>query len=340
MLPIFVKTWIAENLAQECSETSIKDYLLAKGYLAEAIDTEIHNAKSSPYLPPAIHFARLYKMRDSLLKTLDFFQRFDPQSQKIKKEDVLPYADFIHRYLAHNRPGIFRGAFDHWPARQWTPALLLEKIGAETPVQVQLGRSSDPDYERNNANLRQTISFGEFIERVEGSASNDIYMTANNFTLDKPEFSFMREGIQNIGEQFGEGYLASNPTAKTTFLWIGPAGIVTGMHKDLNHILFCQIYGRKTFRLYPAIQVPYMYSGLTVFGGTDPFNPDDPRYPLFKQAKAIEITVEAGDMLYIPIGWWHHVVGETASISVSVTSFKGFPNHYVDYPFNVFGSSA
>jgi hypothetical protein len=40
--------------------------------------------------------------------------------------------------------------------------------------------------------------------------------------------------------------------------------------------------------------------------------PDKAQYPLFYEAKRLEIIIEPGDMLYIPSGWYHLVISDTA----------------------------
>ncbi|MCX2561668.1 cupin-like domain-containing protein [Acetobacter farinalis] len=332
IFPDHMKSWIAENLAQGCSTQQIKTYLLNTAYPEDLVDQEILAASTSPYLPAVRAYSRLLKRRDSLLKTLDFYWNLNSDHKELIRKPLPFYADFIKDYLSQNRPGLFSGAFEHWPARGWTPKLLEEKIGPDTQVPVQSGRNSDPNYDENNPQHGAMMACRDFISLVENSVGNDVYLTAVNFALDKPEFGFVREDIGSIGD----GYITPTPVPKSIFLWMGPAGVVTSMHQDLNHILFCQIYGRKTFRLYPAIQVPYMYNHRVVYSPVNPVQPDLERHPLFENANGIEITVEAGDMLYIPIGWWHHVVGETASISVSLTDLVDMPNHFVDYPYNVF----
>lgn len=39
----------------------------------------------------------------------------------------------------------------------------------------------------------------------------------------------------------------------------------------------------------------------------DPLNPDLERYPEYSQAKPLQCTVKAGEMLYLPSLWFHHV---------------------------------
>jgi len=88
--------------------------------------------------------------------------------------------------------------------------------------------------------------------------------------------------------------------------------------------LHAVIIGRKTFRLFdPQVNAKYfprkrqwgrfhqslvdMATGL----------PDVSVYPQFSQATFIEIDLRAGEILFIPKLWWHHVVTEEPSISVN-----------------------
>lgn len=36
-------------------------------------------------------------------------------------------------------------------------------------------------------------------------------------------------------------------------------------------------------------------------------NPDFTRFPKFCEAKGMEAIVNSGDILYIPLYWWHHI---------------------------------
>lgn len=36
-------------------------------------------------------------------------------------------------------------------------------------------------------------------------------------------------------------------------------------------------------------------------------DPDHVRFPKFKEAKGVETVIGPGEVLYIPIYWWHHV---------------------------------
>ena len=66
--------------------------------------------------------------------------------------------------------------------------------------------------------------------------------------------------------------------------------------------------GLKACPLYPlCLQVPWI--------PLDPLAPDLARYPSYSQAQALCCTVRAGEMLYLPALWFHHVQQSHACIA-------------------------
>ena len=67
-------------------------------------------------------------------------------------------------------------------------------------------------------------------------------------------------------------------------------------------------------------------------GGLDgcDFNPDAPDYQRFPRARDVtflRVTLEAGDLLFLPEGWFHQVESVSTSLSVNfwVDSGRGWP---------------
>lgn len=61
--------------------------------------------------------------------------------------------------------------------------------------------------------------------------------------------------------------------------------------------------------------------------------PDRTRFPKFKDLKGYETVLEPGDVLYLPIYWWHHIEslmrgGPTVSVNFW---YKGGPSS-LEYP--------
>jgi lysine-specific demethylase 8 len=108
-------------------------------------------------------------------------------------------------------------------------------------------------------------------------------------------------------------------------IWMGGAGQVSTIHNDNYHNLNAQLYGKKTFLLFAPDQYPTLYTQLmnkTCWASPiNPHKPDPEKYPLFENAEALEARLEPGDLLYIPIFWWHQATALTLSINVTMFSY-------------------
>jgi hypothetical protein len=98
-------------------------------------------------------------------------------------------------------------------------------------------------------------------------------------------------------------------------IWLG-SGVVTPAHFDESSNVACVVAGRRRFTLLPPEQVANLYIGPLGFAPTGtPISlvsfrePDFQRFPLFREAQAAALVAElgAGDAIYIPPLWWHHV---------------------------------
>lgn len=98
-------------------------------------------------------------------------------------------------------------------------------------------------------------------------------------------------------------------------IWIGNRSRVP-THQDLPANLACVAAGRRRFTLFPPDQLRNLYIGPLDFTPAgqpvslvDPTAPDLARFPKFAEAwqHARVAELEAGDALFIPGMWWHHI---------------------------------
>ncbi|MEO7206960.1 MAG: cupin-like domain-containing protein [Steroidobacteraceae bacterium] len=98
-------------------------------------------------------------------------------------------------------------------------------------------------------------------------------------------------------------------------IWLGNR-ITTPTHVDEWNNVACVVAGSRRFTLFPPEQVANLYIGPLDFAPTGAAmsmaslrDPDFERHPKFRDAlAAAEVAVlEAGDCIFIPPLWWHHV---------------------------------
>jgi ribosomal protein L16 Arg81 hydroxylase len=100
-------------------------------------------------------------------------------------------------------------------------------------------------------------------------------------------------------------------------LFISQRGARTGLHVDPwgSDALLCQMYGGKTWAMYGPDQKQYLQSD---HGVVDLDWPNRQQFPDFDKACAtFEFTLEPGEILYVPNGWYHAARSDTDSISLT-----------------------
>jgi LPS sulfotransferase NodH len=263
---------------------------------------------------------------DKPLRLINAFHRLSqlhPHASAIERRPRLSRQEFLESYYVANRPVVIQGLLDDWPVRDlWTPSYLKQRAG-DAIVEIMAGRDADPHYELNVHRHRKLVPFSEYIDAVEScGATNDHYLVANNNFFQRPGCDVLLDDLTPFTDIL-------DPALKRghTFLWYGPAGTVTPLHHDACNILIAQLRGRKQFKVIPATQWPLVYNASSYFSEVDCEWPDYTRWPLFKDATVIDLTLEAGEVLFMPVGWWHFVRTLEITTMVSFTNFV-FPNTY------------
>lgn len=233
--------------------------------------------------------------------------------------------DFLSRFYASGRPVVVEGALTDWPAlEKWTPAYLRKTVG-DAPVEFQSDRSGDPDFELLKDKHKVRAPFGRFMDLIEGQAGNDAYITAYNSGTNAEAFRPLESDMRFI-----DVYL----TAGHGMLWVGPAGTFTPLHFDLTNNMLAQVVGRKQVILVPPSETPLMAHRRHVF--SDVHDIEDERclakHPGARNARRHVVDLGPGDLLYIPIGWWHQVRSQAFSVMLTYTNFL-WPNEgHATYP--------
>jgi hypothetical protein len=244
--------------------------------------------------------------------------REDPSAIE-SRSDVPSREEFLAFYYLCNRPLLLKGIAAGWPAlTRWTKSYLIERCGAQS-VEVMMNRlGAAVELQNTGRHLRHSMAFCDFVNLVYDSGpSNDYYLVSRNQFFSNPQNRVLFDDVEELPFV---NVKSANGDVK---LWFGPAGTVTPLHYDDKNNLVVQIVGRKRVRLCAPIYSQHMEQNQPWYAGMDP----GVKASTSGKPPEISLTLEAGDALFIPVGWWHAVYADEVSLTLACVDF-GAPNSY------------
>ncbi|CAO3663271.1 unnamed protein product [Umbelopsis vinacea] len=219
---------------------------------------------------------------------------------------------------------------------EWTNEYLRQKLGdqeitvATTPNGLADAVTRDPVSEQEYfaTPYEKKMPFNKFLDIMLG-AQNEYphYASLQNSSL-TTEYKVLMDDVDPDIPWFTEA-LGRKPDAIN--FWFGDSRSKTCLHKDPYENCYAVVRGTKKFVLLPPIEYYCVHESsfpcatyvmcdngklqLKALNPTmktpctpvDPTNPDLERYPRFRYAKPITVTVREGEMLYLPAFWMHQV---------------------------------
>lgn len=315
--------WAAENRLRGCTPESMVDTMVAAGLDRSLCTRAVAMLETDPVYRAALRHQQLLRKLESVVANQQTLWEMRPGYAQVEKRAGVSRDELFERYVCGSRPLVLTDVAADWPAMQrWSPADLKARFG-HLDVEIQAERNADPRYEENKLQHRHQARLADFVDRVLASGpTNDYYMTANNEALRRPEFAPL---LQDIGTLHPICDRAELP--RLSSFWFGPAGTNTPLHHDTIMLFHTQVVGRKRWRFISPLESPKLYNFNNVFSPIDIDRPDLARYPLFSQVKVLEVIVEPGETVFLPLGWWHQVTSLDVSLSFSYSNLA-VPNQH------------
>ena len=249
--------------------------------------------------------------------------------------DQISSEDFRKNYYEPMRPLIIKDLSKSWPAyEKWTWDYFKEIVG-DKEVGIYNNVKSDAYTPINKADDYTT--FGKYVDMIRTEPAGwriflfNIFEHAPQLTED---FSWP--------DQLMKGFVKRYP-----MLFVGGASSITHMHFDIDmsHIIHTQFVGRKRVLLFPfeeqhkLYRKPYEVLSLADFSNYYKGNgkPDYDSFPALKLAKGFEVTLEHGDTLFMPAGFWHHMEYLDSGFAMSLRALQANMGGKLKGAWNLFG---
>ncbi len=250
--------------------------------------------------------------------------------------------------LCSSEPVILKGLVAHWPLveagqksvdtadkyiRQFYTGMPVMAYCGEPDIKGRIFYNEDlTGFNYEAINLRLDALLDKLLQHLDNELPPTFYVGST--LIDNWLPGFRAKNDLNIADY--------NPLVS---IWIGNRSRIPA-HYDFPDNIACCVVGRRRFTLFPPEQLPNLYVGpldFTPAGQSvslvDFHNPDYERFPLFRQAvKAAQVAeLDAGDALFIPSMWWHHVESlESYNVLVNywwrrTPAFLGSPTNVLNH---------
>jgi len=236
-----------------------------------------------------------------------------------------PTREEFERVVSRKSPVIITGLTRDWPALSlWNLDYFNARLGQQ-PVRVTYCPTGvyKEDHHYTKMPMAEYIDLISSADQMEGRH----YISG-----------IMMEKLEELrGDYHWPGIVPHNAGDRRLVLFFGKSSI-TGYHfHPQDEVLLVQVAGKKKIILYE----PGLFGNLYPFPAFDPFynwsrvdpeRPDLDRFPAYPQAKPLVCEVQAGEMLFIPLYWWHAVYGPGISISLTFSWAASIRQHRLSDP--------
>ncbi|RIA98447.1 hypothetical protein C1645_685850 [Glomus cerebriforme] len=255
--------------------------------------------------------------------------------ENIDRRSNLELSEFIREYAIPNKPVIITDVVTEWPAfKKWNMEYLVEKYGDV------IFRAEAIDIKLRN--------YAKYCKSTMDESP--IYL------FDK-EFCKKCEGIVNdfsVPEYFEEDFFSVFGEDRPDYRWLimGPSRSGSTFHKDPNSTSAWNavITGSKKWIMYPPdILPPGVFTSADEAEVTSPVSIMEWYLSFYKEtqkskSRPLEGVCKAGEVIFVPNGWWHMVINLEDSIAITQNfvgrwNFKNVLLFLRDKPYQISGFS-
>ncbi|KAG0553571.1 hypothetical protein KC19_12G021800 [Ceratodon purpureus] len=229
-------------------------------------------------------------------------------TDNIEKRENLSVEEFIRDFEEPNKPVLLRGAMDSWPAlKKWNREYLLKHAGdidfAAGPIHLKLS-----DY----------YKYADVVEE-----ERPLYIFDSKFAEKSPQLAADYE----VPVYFREDLFSILGIERPDYRWLiaGPARSGSSFHIDPNSTSAWNavVRGAKKWVMYPPEVVPPgvfpspdgadVATSVSITEWFMNFYGETKK----RAEKPVECICRAGEVVFVPRGWWHVVINLEESIAIT-----------------------
>lgn len=255
-----------------------------------------------------------------------------PMTYSIKLTPIAKCGDisnehFEQAYKKKALPVVFTTLTKGWPARKkWSVNYFKEAIG---DIEVPVYNSRPAKGREHQHAAAKKLSMREYLEMLE-AGENDLRLFFYNILNSAPK----------LCDDFYYPELGYNFFKRLPVLFMGGRGAKVQMHFDIDlaNIFLSHFGGKKRVYLFSPEQSKYLYRVPFSFSSlheVDVLHPNIEKFPALQAVEGYVATLEHGDTLYIPSGFWHYIVYDEIGFSLTLRAFPFDPISVMKIFYNI-----
>jgi hypothetical protein len=290
------RQWLAENLVRGVNHGELVKVLVAAGAEEKVARAALAAELRDPYLQGALQVAQLQWKLEGLLEIYrELFQQSGAYP-RVPRHQQLPPSEFFERYYFRNLPVVVGGAMEDWLAvGRWTWERATTQLG---------GLQVEPSSQEVVHTAPLTLS--EWVRRLSAGEPG-LARWASAPLLEREELSSLASELSPP-----RGYAARELRESEPRLWLEAAGEEHLLRPARRNLLLCQLSGRRSLQLTPSFELPLL-RGVTA--------PSEHGVASASAPLVLEVALEAGELVLIPVGWWYGSRAPEPGLWVSFEAF-------------------
>jgi len=249
----------------------------------------------------------------------------------VEKRSNITHKQLVKEYIEPGIPVVVTDMASKWEAMgKITPEYIKKKYGHLTKEVKGV-----------------TYSFAEFIDLMLASTPEKPAPYPFNLNIEKyfpeirkdakPEVVYGK--IDRVNHPLLPRFMMNGTDVYEIFMG-GNGASFPFLHIDALylHNSLTQVYGSKDFIMFGPDQTQYLYPQPhnPKVSQVDVLNPDYEKFPLFREAKPLKVTVEQGETLLFSTGWWHTTQIHGPCISLGRCQLNGSNwNNFIDDEYEI-----
>ena len=247
---------------------------------------------------------------------------------EIERVETISKEDFYNHYIKKQKPLVIQKLTKDWPAYEKWNLNYIKTIAGDKIVPLYDDRPVSHKDGFNAAHA--TMKMADYIDLLQSKPTNYrifLYDLMKEVPVLQNDFKWPKIGLRLVKQ--------------LPMLFFGGENSKVFMHYDIDYsnILHFHFHGKKQCMLFAPDQTPFLYKvphALIAREDIDFDNPDFDKFPALKKAQGLITTLNHGEMLYMPEGYWHYMKYLTPGFSMSLRAFPRRLNNLSKAVYNVF----